>query len=172
MNLENKTIDSVFSFDSRCFVDSRGTFLKVFDSALPEMREFRPQQVNHVRTAEKYTLRGLHYQVGDYAEAKLFRILRGSVQLVWVDHRMVNQNSPPSCGTIVLDKAESGVLVPRGFATGYLTLEPNSEVLYLSDNTYVPESERGLRWDDPQLALNWLNQHPTISDKDAAWPLL
>ena len=172
MNYSSKPTDEVSQFDCRCFVDSRGSFLKVFDAALPQLRGFCPQQVNHVRTADKHTLRGLHYQIGDFAEAKFFRVLSGAIQLAWVDLRKVDEEFRPLCGTAVLDKPETGILVPRGFATGYLTLEPNSEVLYLSDNAYTPEYECGLHWNDPRLGLNWLSRTPTVSDKDAAWPLL
>lgn len=168
----SETIDSVLCFDSRCFADSRGVFLKVFDAALPQLSGFCPQQVNHVQSPARYTLRGLHYQTSEHAEAKIFRAIRGAIQLAWVDLRTSSTKGRPSSGTIILDRPETSVLVPRGFATGYLTLEPDSEVLYLSDNAYAPKYEQGLRWDDPQLDLNWLHQYPTISEKDTAWPLL
>lgn len=172
MTQPSETFTPVLQFDSQCFSDSRGTFLKVFDAASSEIREFRPQQINYVQTPQKNTLRGLHYQLDEYAESKIFRVIKGTIQLAWVDLRAVVSEISAHCGSVVLNKPTSAILVPRGFATGYLTLEPDTEVLYLSDNIYVPEYERGLRWDDPTLHLHWIHRAPAVSEKDSAWPFL
>lgn len=168
MNVIHTLLSDVQVIKSPAFVDDRGGFVKLFNQQDTLLQHYSIQQVNFVQNKQASILRGLHYQSGDWAESKFFRVIKGRIQLAFVDLRQAPFN-PTKVGTFVLDKPEVGVLVPRGFATGYLTLEEDSDVLYYSDNVYHPSSERGLRWDDPLFNIPWLNRTPNLSKKDKAW---
>lgn len=163
MKVINTLLSTVQVIQSPAFVDNRGGFVKLFNQQDPLLENYHIKQVNLVQNKQAHILRGLHYQTGEWAEAKFFRVLRGSIQLGFVEV------STGKAATIVLDKADIGVLVPRGFATGYLTLETDSEVLYYSDNVYHPAAEKGILWKDPAFALDWQTDQPDVSEKDAAW---
>ena len=131
-------------------------------------------QDNQSFSAEPFTLRGLHYQQPPFAQAKLVRVLRGSVLDVAVDIR----RGSPSFGRWVSinlsARAFNQVLVPVGFAHGFLTLEPDTEVFYKVDASYSPEHDRSIAWDDPDLAIVWGldGRQPVLSAKDRAAPRL
>ena len=148
--------------------DSRGSFIKIFHTSHSALQAFKPQQVNLVRS-KKAVLRGLHYQTGQYAEAKFFRALHGSIQLVCfcIDPAAADYKQGFS---FVLSGPATGILVPRGYATGYLCLSEQAEVLYLSDNRYVLIAEKGIRWNDPALSVTWQSGKPLLSEKDQNWP--
>jgi dTDP-4-dehydrorhamnose 3,5-epimerase len=120
------------------------------------------------------TVRGLHYQVPPFAQAKLVAVLRGRILDVAVDIR----RGSPSFGrhvALVLSAAEGTQLyIPEGFAHGYCTLEPDTEILYKMSAPYAPRHEAGLRWDDPALGIAWPAglRRPILSAKDKTLPLL
>ncbi len=148
--------------------DSRGSFIKIFHTSHSALQAFKPQQVNLVRS-KKAVLRGLHYQNGRYAEAKFFRALHGSIQFVCfcIDPAVTDYKQGFS---FVLSNPATGVLVPKGYATGYLCLSEQAEVLYLSDNQYAPSAEKGIRWNDPALPVTWQINNQLVSKKDQNWP--
>ncbi len=148
--------------------DDRGSFVKIFQSVNKDLEEFTVHQVNYV-TSAKNTLRGMHYQTGNHAEAKFFRVITGSIQLVCFCINPTNKSFTKSF-SYRLNTPTQGILVPKGFATGYLTLQENTAVLYLSDNDYNLNAEKGLRWDDPLLKVSWDSQSPSVSKKDNNWP--
>lgn len=153
----------------KSFSDSRGHFIKLFDNGLPSLEGYRVKQANYVVNPGKYIFRGLHYQLGEFSESKIFRVLSGSIQLVFFDTRPASRNFKKS-SDIVLDDPGFYVHLPRGYATGYCTLEENTHVLYFSDNVYSVENERGIRYNDPVLRLSWPTTSLIISDKDLNWP--
>lgn len=119
-------------------------------------------------------IRGLHYQAPPMAQAKLVRVTRGAIYDVAVDLR----NGSPSYGrwvavTLTADSGEQ-LFVPRGFAHGFCTLEPDTQVLYKVDQYYARETEAGLLWSDPDLAIPWpvAPEHAIVSDKDEVLPRL
>ena len=144
--------------------DDRGSFRKLYDESLLEGLSFDMKQMNHVHTKQKFTLRGLHFQHGECAEAKIFRVLSGAIQLGFF------HTKDKHSGSVMLDNIDKAYYIPRGYATGYLTLEENTTVLYISDNHYTPTQENGLRPNDPILAINWKSSDYQISDKDKEWP--
>jgi dTDP-4-dehydrorhamnose 3,5-epimerase len=137
--------------DDRGFVSE--TFAERTFSALGLCGPF--VQENHAMSVAAGVVRGLHFQAPPHAQDKLVRVVRGSVLDVAVDIR----HGSPTFGRHVsaLLSAENWLQmwVPRGFAHGYCTLEPNTEVLYKVTDYFAPECDRGLRWDDPQLAIAW-----------------
>lgn len=131
-------------------------------------------QDNHSRSAEKGTIRGLHYQEPPYAQHKLIRVLRGAILDVTVDIR--RSSSAYGRHVAIRIDAEAGrqILVPIGFAHGFCTLEPNTEVLYKVSNYYAPAADKGIRWNDTALGIVWPVAEPeaTLSDRDRRLPLL
>ena len=132
-------------------------------------------QDNQSYSAEKGVLRGLHFQIAPAAQDKLIRVLKGSIFDVAVDIR----NGSPTHGkwvACVLSASKfNQLLVPKGFAHGFLTLEPDVEVLYKVSAPYAPQCDRGIRWDDPSIGIAWPlepGQKPVLSGKDQAAPLL
>ena len=155
--------------------DERGFFTRAF--CLKTFEEhgisFSPIQSNHAGSALVGTLRGLHYQDGEHAEAKLFRCIQGSLFDVIVDVREESPTYLQWFGTELSAENKKMMFVPKGFAHGYLTLSANAEAYYLVDAFYEPKSEHGLRWDDPSLNIDWpLTQDLVLSDKDQSWSLL
>lgn len=143
------------------FEDDRGKFRKMF--SMETLHNFHIRQINAV-TSNKGILRGLHYQQAEAAESKLFIANKGVIQLAYLDiDEKVSR-------TVILDSPDQGLLIPRGFATGYLVLSDDSEVVYFSDNDYKPESESGIRWNDPILEhIVWNIESPKVSEKDQSW---
>ncbi|MCP4440190.1 MAG: dTDP-4-keto-6-deoxy-D-glucose epimerase [Aureispira sp.] len=168
MQVVNILLGDVKVLQSPNFQDQRGGFFKLFNGLDEHLKHYAIEQVNYVQNKQKGILRGLHYQKGDYAESKFFRALKGKIQLAFADLR---PKSPTylKATTFTLGQPDMGVLIPRGFATGYLTLEDDSDVLYYSDNIYKPETEGGIRWNDPKFKLQWLSFKPNLSAKDQNW---
>jgi dTDP-4-dehydrorhamnose 3,5-epimerase len=132
-------------------------------------------QDNQSYSAEKGVLRGLHFQVAPVPQVKLIRVLKGSIFDVAVDIR----NGSPTYGKwvscVLSDRKFNQLLIPRGFAHGFLTLEPDVEVLYKVTAPYAPECDRGISWNDPAIGIAWpleAGQQPVLSGKDAAAPRL
>jgi dTDP-4-dehydrorhamnose 3,5-epimerase len=160
----------------RRFGDNRGYFMETWNLAC--MRDagldFDFVQDNESLSAEAGTLRGLHCQAPPFAQAKLVRVVRGAVLDVAVDMR----RGSPDFGRWIAEEisAEDGaqILVPRGFLHGFVTLAPDTLVQYKVDNAYDAASDTGVRWDDPQIGIDWrLNgASPVLSDKDRALPHL
>jgi len=117
------------------------------------------------------TLRGMHFQSAPHAEVKIVRCTRGAIHDVIIDLR---ENSPGYKQWIGVDLTEENrraLYVPEGFAHGFQTLVPESEVHYLVTEFYAPSAEGGVRWDDPAFGIQWPDpEHVVVSDKDAAWP--
>jgi dTDP-4-dehydrorhamnose 3,5-epimerase len=119
-------------------------------------------------------LRGLHFQVPPFAQAKLVRVVRGAIFDVAVDIRTGSPNFGRWVGITVSRDSWNQVLVPVGFAHGFVTLEPDTEVCYKATQIYSPAHERSIRYDDPAIGIAWPSIGATInlSPKDAAAPML
>jgi dTDP-4-dehydrorhamnose 3,5-epimerase len=152
--------------------DHRGFFARVFceqEFAAPGL-ETRFVQVNNSLTAAAGTLRGMHFQLPPAAEVKVVRCIRGALHDVIIDLR---PDSPTYLKWFGADlSAENRVMmyVPRGFAHGFITLVDDTEALYLVSDTYSPELERGVRFDDPCFSISWPLVPTEMSAKDRGWP--
>ena len=160
----------------RRFDDGRGFFLETWserDLASLGVAEHFVQD-NHSRSAAAGTVRGLHFQLPPSSQAKLVRVLRGAVLDVAVDIR----HGSPTYGrhvAVEISAADARQLyIPAGFAHGFCTLEPDTEVAYKVSEYYDPGFERGVAWDDPDLALPWpaAAGNAVLSDKDRRLPRL
>ena len=156
--------------------DARGFFSEIFrDDVLRQHGiDMRFVQENHSLSADRGVVRGLHFQTPPMAQAKLVRVAAGAILDVAVDIRA----GSPSYGrhvAVVLSAADGNQLfVPEGFAHGFCTLEPNTEVIYKVNRYYSPEHDRGIRWNDPALGIPWPvgEGEAVLSDKDRRQPLL
>jgi dTDP-4-dehydrorhamnose 3,5-epimerase len=127
-------------------------------------------QANLAHTKSKGTLRGLHYQVDPYQEAKLMRCIRGAIYDVIVDLRSNSPTYKQWLGVELTADNRKMLYIPEGFAHGYQSLMDNSETFYQVSQFYSPGSERGVRYNDPAFRIEWPLEVKMISDKDNSWP--
>jgi dTDP-4-dehydrorhamnose 3,5-epimerase len=158
------------------FGDHRGFFSETFNRKFLEEAGINADfvQDNHSLSVEKGVVRGLHCQLPPMAQHKLVRVVRGAILDVAVDIR----KGSPTFGrhVVAVLSAENWrqIFVPIGFAHGFVTLEPNTEVVYKVSNNYSPQHERGILWNDPALAIDWgiSSESAILSDRDKKHPVL
>jgi dTDP-4-dehydrorhamnose 3,5-epimerase len=152
--------------------DSRGFFARGWCAR--EMRQHglieRLVQTNISFNKQQGTLRGMHYQVAPKTEAKLIRCVRGALYDVIIDMRPGSSTQYQWVGVELTAENRRMLYVPETFAHGFLTLEDDTEALYLVSEFYAPECERGLRYNDPAFAISWPVKVDVISEKDLSWP--
>ena len=131
-------------------------------------------QDNHTFSAEKGTVRGLHFQTPPFAQDKLVRVVRGAIFDVAVDLRVGSPTYGQHVSAIISAEEWNQILVPVGFAHGLVTLEPNTEIFYKVSNYYSPDHDKGILWNDPALEFEWPvdEAEAVLSDKDKRHPKL
>jgi dTDP-4-dehydrorhamnose 3,5-epimerase len=159
----------------RRFGDHRGFFAETYSrrvyAEIGVDVEF--VQDNHSLSAAVGTVRGLHFQAPPHAQAKLVRCGRGAIFDVAVDIRRGSPTYGHWAGYTLSAENGAQLYIPVGFAHGFATLEPDSEIIYKCSDYYAPETEGALRWDDPDIGIKWpLTSTPVLSGKDATAPLL
>ncbi len=175
MEINRLAIPDLLLVVPRLFGDDRGFFMErynkaAFEAALGHSVEF--VQDNHSRS-HKDVLRGLHYQLPPHPQAKLVSVLAGEIFDVAVDVRRGSPTFGRWEGVILSAENRRQLWVPEGFAHGFLVLSESADLLYKTSGYYAPECDRGIAWDDPDLAIDWpLDGAPTLSGKDAAAPRL
>ena len=169
-------IADVLLIEPRVFGDSRGYFFESYNArAFAAATGISPTfvQDNHSKSAHG-VLRGLHYQTGEHAQAKLVRVLQGEVLDIAVDIRPGSSTYGQYVSVVLSGENQTQFFIPRGFAHGFLVLSNTATFFYKCDNFYNKDSEGGLIYNDPTLNIDW--QFPTsellISDKDQALPTL
>jgi dTDP-4-dehydrorhamnose 3,5-epimerase len=165
-------LPGAFVVETEPIEDERGWFARIYDESELEQRGLASRFVQSSIAFNKEwgTLRGLHYQAEPHAEAKLVRCIRGAVYDVIVDLRP-GSSTFERWAAVELSAAGGELLyVPEGLAHGYLTLEDETETLYLISAAYAPDAARGVRWDDPAFGIEWPHDPRVMSEKDKAWP--
>jgi len=156
--------------------DSRGFFSETYSwPALAEAEiDIAFVQENHVLSAEQGTVRGLHFQIRPFAQAKLVRVVRGSIFDVAVDIRIGSPTFGQHVSAVISAENWSQIFIPVGFAHGLVTLEPSTEVLYKVSEVYSPELDKGLLWNDQALGIAWpvTEAKAILSEKDKRQPRL
>jgi dTDP-4-dehydrorhamnose 3,5-epimerase len=149
--------------------DDRGFFARAFCAKEFAAHQLVTQfvQVNNSLSAQKGTLRGMHYQLAPKAETKLVRCIRGALYDLILDLRQGSPTFGQSFGAELSADNRRMMYVPKGFAHGFLTLADDTEAFYFVDEVYAPECERGIRWNDPRFHLAWPTAPVVLSDKDA-----
>ena len=174
MQLIETEINGVLIIEPHIFGDVRGWFMESWSNAKFKATglEYEFVQDNHSYSAKKGVLRGIHFQNGAAAQAKLVRVIRGAVLDVAVDLR---KGSPTYKQWVTVELSAENkrqLLIPRGFGHGFVTLTDDVEFLYKTDNPYNAKADRSIRWDDPELGISWGISQPVVSDKDVTAPFL
>lgn len=176
MTYTETEIKGVWILEPKVFNDKRGYFFEAwkqadFDNHIGHHVEF----IQDNESKSSYgVLRGLHYQKGQYSQAKLVRVIRGRVLDVAVD---IRKGSPTFGKYVMVELSEDNkrqFYIPRGFAHGFLVLSDEAIFTYKVDNVYAPDHEAGIRWDDPTVGIEWPIDHNDVvtSDKDLKAPFL
>ena len=171
--VEGKTIEGLFVIEPTVFKDERGYFMETYNQ-----NDFKEAGLDMVFVQDnqsmsvKGVLRGLHFQKGDKAQAKLVRCARGAVLDVAVDLRPVSPTYKQWVAVELSEENKRQLLIPRGFGHGFVTLTDHVEFLYKADNYYAPEADGGIRWNDPELAIDWGVEDLILSQKDQNSPWL
>lgn len=174
MNIIKTDIEDVIIIEPKVFGDHRGWFTETYSKE--KFKELGIDidfiQDNHSLSAQKGTLRGLHFQLNPKAQTKLVRCTKGKILDVAVD---IREGSPTYKKWIAVELSEENkkqLLVPKGFAHGFITLTDNVEVQYKVDEYYSPENDRSIRFDDPDISIDWGIDNPILSEKDLNAPML
>jgi dTDP-4-dehydrorhamnose 3,5-epimerase len=175
MKISPLKIAGSFSIELQARGDARGYFMRTFDEAIFAEHGVPTHwvQMNESLSVEKGTIRGLHFQRPPHTETKLVRCTTGALLDVFVDLRAGSPTFGQWDAVELVAERHNAVVVPRGCAHGFCSLQADTIVNYMVDNFYTPAAEEGVRWNDPQVGIKWpITAEPTISAKDAAWPLL
>lgn len=174
MNIVKTALEGVLILEPTVHGDCRGFFLESWSKR--DMEEaglfYDFVQDNHSLSAEKGTLRGIHFQRGDKAQAKLIRCVRGAVLDLAVDLRSKSLTYQKWVAVELSAENKRQLLIPRGFGHAFLTLTDDVEFLYKADNYYAPQADESVRWNDPDIGIDWGISDPILSDKDANAPWL
>jgi dTDP-4-dehydrorhamnose 3,5-epimerase len=154
--------------------DQRGFFARIWDKKILEENNLNSSlvQCNISYNKKTGTLRGLHFQKPPFEEAKIVRCTKGRIFDVIVDLRSDSSTILKWFGVELSSENRKMLYVPEGFAHGYLTLDDDVEVFYQVTEYYTPNTEGGLRWDDPKLKINWPITPIELSEKDSKWPYI
>src|SRR5436190_8157231 len=158
------------------FGDHRGFFSEIYSRKVLRSLGIESDfvQDNHSLSAEKGVLRGLHYQVAPMAQDKLVRVVHGAILDIAVDIRRGSPTFGRHVSAILSCENWRQIFIPAGFAHGFVTLEANTEVVYKVSNDYSPQHERGIRWNDPKLGIDWgIDERAAVlSQRDREHPML
>ncbi|MFQ6553788.1 dTDP-4-dehydrorhamnose 3,5-epimerase [Aestuariibius insulae] len=175
MQVETTALEGVLVLEPKRFGDARGFFSESWNARVMAEHgiELDFVQDNHSMSARAGTVRGLHYQVEPHAQAKLVRCGRGRLFDVAVDIRRGSPTFGRWVGAELSFENGRQLLVPAGFAHGFVTREDETEIVYKCTDYYAPDADRAIRYDDPEIGIDWgLSGAPILSEKDAAAPLL
>ncbi|WP_431282430.1 dTDP-4-dehydrorhamnose 3,5-epimerase [Humitalea sp. 24SJ18S-53] len=176
MKIERLAIPEVLLLEPKRFGDERGFFSEVWKrKPLADLGvDVDFVQDNHSLSAERGVVRGLHYQRAPSAQSKLIRVVRGAILDVAVDVRAGSPTFGRHVSAVLSAANWRQVYVPRGFAHGFCTLEPNTEVIYKVDAYYDPAADAGILWNDPALGIDWPldAENAILSAKDRIAPRL
>ena len=173
MNLIKTKLEGVYILEPRVFGDERGWFMETYSKIkTPEIVACDFVQDNHSYSKEKGILRGIHFQNGEHAQAKLVRCIRGAVLDVAVDLRKGSPTYMQWEAVELSAENKKQFFIPRGFGHGFLTLTEDVEFVYKTDNYYNYESDRSIIWNDPDIGVDWGTENPVLSEKDSSAPRL
>lgn len=167
-------LKGLYTIHPKILQDERGKFLRTFCknefNKIGFDREF--VQFNHSLNLNKGTIRGMHFQTPPFAEAKLIRCVQGRVYDVAVDLRENSSTFLKSFGVELSSDNMISILIPKGFAHGFQTLEDNSALIYHHTEYYTPNADSGVRFDDPSIDITWMLPVSIISEKDKSYQMI
>ncbi len=169
MVIEEKQIKGVFEIQLEPNIDSRGFFMRTYDAEIFAKHGLVTDwiQESHSLSKEKWTVRGIHFQHPPYAETKLIRVISGEILFTIIDLRPKQKTFGKWIQIVVSAEKKNQIYIPKGCAPCMCTLTPNCQILYKMDEYFIPESYDNIRWNDPNLAINWPIKTPAdISERD------
>ena len=171
MKLINLPLSGAFLIELQLISDERGFFARTWCTEEFERFGLNPKlvQCSISWNARRGTLRGLHYQTGPYAEAKLIRCCSGAIYDVIVDLRPASPTYGKWIAAELTSQNRQMLYVPEGFAHGFQTLIDDTEISYQISASYQPDYARGVRWNDPAFGIDWPISHPILSARDCAF---
>jgi dTDP-4-dehydrorhamnose 3,5-epimerase len=175
MDFIETAIKGVFIIEPKVFNDARGYFFEAWKKAEYEEKIGNVEFIQDNESKSSYgVLRGLHYQKGEFSQSKLVRVIKGKVLDVAVDIRRSSSTFGQHVMVELSEENKRQFFIPRGFAHGFLVLSEEAIFTYKVDNVYAPKAEAGIRWNDPQLGIEWpINPKDVVtSEKDLVAPLL
>lgn len=173
MRFFETAVQGCFRIEAEPHEDERGAFARIYcpeEFAEAGLGDFAPTQSNISRNAAARTLRGMHFQRPPYAEAKLVRVTCGAAFDVVVDLRPESPSYRRWTACRLDAAGMTALYAPEGCAHGFLTLEPETDVLYLMGRMHAPGRGEGFRWNDPAFAIDWPTAPDVLSPRDAAYP--
>jgi len=175
VKISKTNLEGVVVVEPDVFGDHRGWFMETYNESnfFDAGINIKFVQDNQSFSAAKGTLRGLHYQLNPKAQTKLVRCIKGAIFDVAVDIRKSSLTFGKWFGIELTDVNKKQLLIPKGFAHGFMTLTEEVEVQYKVDEIYAPECDRGIMWNDPEIGIKWpMDVKPILSAKDEKAPLL
>lgn len=175
MEFKKTAIEGVYIIEPKVFNDARGYFFEAWKKSEFEAHVGPIEFIQDNESKSSYgVLRGLHYQKGEFSQAKLVRVIKGRVLDVAVDIRKSSPTFGQHVKVELSDENKRQFFIPRGFAHGFLVLSDEAIFTYKVDNVYAPQAEAGIRWNDPDVAIEWPIEIEKVmtSEKDLKQPLL
>lgn len=174
MDIKPLKLKGTFEITFKRFGDSRGYFMETYSRKVFAEHGLDNLwvQENQSLSTELHTIRGLHLQIPPFAQAKLLHIVQGKILDVFVDLRKDSATCGQWDSIILSEELCKSVFIPQGFAHGFCTLTENVIVQYKVDNPYAPDYERGIRWNDPDIGIDWNVTRPHLSERDLKMPFL
>ncbi len=167
------SFEGLFLIEPNIFNDARGSFYESYSKIELEKFGIKTDFIqDNQSVSKKNVLRGLHFQRPPYAQAKLIRVVKGSILDVVVDIREKSKTFGKYYSCMLSEINNQMLFIPEGFAHGFLALEDNTIFLYKCSNTYHKDSEDGILWNDPDLNIEWGIENPILSDKDVVFNTL
>lgn len=172
MKLVETKLKDLYILEPVVYGDHRGFFMESYNErTFAELGlAFNLVQDNHSLSTEVGVIRGLHFQYHPKAQTKIVRVLTGSIYDVVVDLRPNSATLGEWVGVHLTEENKRQLVVPKGFAHGFCTTSPNTQVFYKVDEYYSPEHDSGILWNDPDLGIDWPTANPILSDKDKRQP--
>ena len=172
MKITKTALDGVVIIEPQVFEDARGYFFESWNKAKMEEAGLNYDFIQDNQSKSCYgTIRGIHFQKGEFSQAKLVRVIEGTVLDVAVDLRRGSPTFGKYMSVELSGQNKRQFYIPQGFAHGFQTLVDETEIFYQMSTFYHPESSRGVRWNDPAFGIQWPEtERAILSDRDRVWP--
>lgn len=170
MTIKELKVKGAFEIQLKPNIDHRGFFMRTYDEKIFKQHDLNTRwvQESHSKSLKKWTVRGIHFQHPPYTETKLIRVIEGEILFAIIDLRIGSETFGKWTQIIVSAKKKNVIYIPKGCAPGMCTLTSNSQIIYKMDQFFTPESYDNIKWDDPDLAIDWPTKNPAdISERDS-----
>jgi len=171
MKITEAKLEGILIVEPQVFGDARGWFMETYSKRKTPQITCDFVQDNQSYSAQKLTLRGIHFQKPPMEQAKLVRCISGAIMDFAIDLRPGSATFKRWVSIELSAENKKQLFIPRGFGHAFLTLKDSTEVVYRADNYYSPEHDAAILWSDPEIAIDWGTHDPIVSDKDKTAPL-